>query len=276
MAGNSSVVPLASPKPMKVAYRRTNCWVLRGPCLRAPGLRLPFAPSRLLHPMGRCSPRSAVAPPPKRADVRFPCRSVSNAPAHAPRGQQRGAAVHVVHRSRPQATAAPSLLGQASRRWAVAPSSRPKAQRRPPYRAHWPVSGRSSRYRASLLHRPVECTGRCKKYAPARMPLPRSLPVECTGRTTRPGNTRPNAPHVAVPRGLATMRAAGSTHVASSTDNTMTHRWNSPGEALRTGTIAAHKPRRTPMREDVKGSVKGNNAKATLAVEKHDEPRPGP
>ena len=60
--------------------------------------------------------------------------------------------VHVVHR--PHAQARDRAVAPRSPRGAgQQPAGLPKGQRRPPYRAHWPVSGRSSRYRASCAPR---------------------------------------------------------------------------------------------------------------------------
>jgi hypothetical protein len=203
MAVTPSVVPLASPKPIKVAYRRTICWVLRGPCLRAPGLRLPFAPSRPLHPWGvaHLTPRSLHR---RRGRMFASLVDRSATPPHLHHAASSEAlpstsCIFPAHRQ----GIAPSLLGQASRRRAVAPSSRPQALRRPPYRAHWPVSGRSSRYRASWCPDPVKRTGRGRNtpthdlsrlagspLEEAHAPSMRSLPVECTGRSNSASDGR--------------------------------------------------------------------------------------
>ena len=104
MAVASSVVPLASPKPTAVAYRRTSSWVLRGTCLRAPGLRLAVRDRHTT-----CNPwpvltslRDRSARPPYGGRT-FTLLSIGqHRPAHAPRGSRRGARVRVVHRPHAQ------------------------------------------------------------------------------------------------------------------------------------------------------------------------------
>lgn len=142
---------LYSPlKPAVVAREiaRTFSQGFGASCLRAPGLRRPFAPSRPLHPTGCCSPHSAIVPPPKTVDV----YSLVDRPAQprtcTTRPRRKADRVHVVHR--PHAQARDRAVAPRSPRGAgQQPAGLPKGQRRPPYRAHWPVSGRSSRYRAS-------------------------------------------------------------------------------------------------------------------------------
>ncbi len=153
--------PLYSPlKPAVVAREiaRTFSQGFGAPCLRAPGLRRPFAPSRPLHPMGCCSPHSAIVPPPKTVDV----YSLVDRPAQPRTCTTRIAArrsVHVVHR--PIAQARDRAVAPRSPRGAgQQPAGLPKGQRRPPYRAHWSVSAPSSLYRPSMCPDPVKRTGR--------------------------------------------------------------------------------------------------------------------
>ena len=89
-------------------------------------------------------------------------------PARAPRGSLRNAA--------PASCADPTRRQQPRRRSSGRPRgagrallrSRPKALRRPPYRAHWPGSGRSSRYRASLCPSPPNARAGAKYIHPRR------------------------------------------------------------------------------------------------------------
>ncbi len=166
--------------------------------MRAPGLRRPFAPSRPLHPTGCCSPHSAIVPPPKTVDV----HSLVDRPAQ-PRTctiPRRSGIVHppdAQARDRAVAPRSPRGAGQQ-------PAGLPKGQRRPPYRAHWPVSGRSSRYRASLC--PAEPGRRnapqCSEERSSVDPLFSApihqihLPVECTGRANSTSvEPRKDPPH---------------------------------------------------------------------------------
>ena len=74
---------LYSPlKPAVVAREiaRTFSQGFGASCLRAPGLRRPFAPSRPLQPTGCCSPLSAVGSTVEDAGCSLPCRSASTAP----------------------------------------------------------------------------------------------------------------------------------------------------------------------------------------------------
>lgn len=184
-------------------------------CLRAPGRRRPFAPSRLLQPTGPRPPSSAVAPPPKTSDVRFLVGRSAWPPhmhhAAAPQMQARPRRASSPHTSNSRAVAPRSRLAAL----ASSPPGCPRASggRRIARTGPSPLVPRSTGPRCAPQSR-GEIHPPAKKPA-ARMPSARSLPVECTGRTTRPGNTRPNAPHVAVPRGLATLRATGPTRVAS-------------------------------------------------------------
>jgi len=150
MAVHSSVVALLTPDPLRMRGRpRVILQGFGAPGLRAPGLRRPFAPSRPLHPwaVARLTPRSFR----HRRRWTFTHLSIGqHSPARAHRGRQRTKKPRTHEVRRPLTQARDRAVAPRSPRGAgQQPAGLPKGQRRPPYRAHWPVSGRSSRYRAS-------------------------------------------------------------------------------------------------------------------------------
>lgn len=226
---------LYSPlEPAVVALiARTFSQGFGAPCLRAPGLRRPFAPSRPLQPwaVARLTPRSLVPP-------MATLRSLVDRPAQprtcTTRPRRKADRVHVVHRPHAQARAR-AVAPRSPRGAGQQPAGLPKGQRRPPYRAHWPVSGRSSRYRASCAPIPLSARagaeihltasrtvvrsrqphhiyhdGGLRRLRPLPCPamlaacaasVPRGSATPVTPGPTRPNNTRPNAPPVVVPHG---------------------------------------------------------------------------
>ena len=133
--GTMAVTPSASLysplQPIADAYRRTFLQGFGASCLRAPGRRRPFAPSRPLQPwaVARLSPRSFR----HRRRWTFTLLSIGqHSPAHAPRGRASNAGaptscIDPTRKARDRAVAPrpASPPGQPPAGW-------PKGQRRPP------------------------------------------------------------------------------------------------------------------------------------------------
>lgn len=179
------------------------------PCLRAPGLRRPFAPSRPLLPLYSGTWAALVR-----------LKAHQRSPAHAPRGRASNAVastscIDPTHRQ----GIAPSLLGLLA-----APRSPPLAGLRrgggrriartgpslvAPIKIGAPATGPPVPRRAGAEIRPhtkPALSGAEGPLEEAHAPSTRPWPVECTGQPTQPSNTRPSrhtpgVPHVAVPHG---------------------------------------------------------------------------